>query len=386
MLTHLLSILLAFGSSPAVAADEPEFLLGDLGVRLDLPATRWHMTRWSTSDFEGKLETDPVLLYAWSTPIQGPVTSPEAWAPVYVHKAEEMQGTNPQVTGSNTEQIEGHAFAFVDVDFGLSKAGAIALRGATTEIGGSNLHLAVIAPQRLARAAERERSEIVRRLEFTTPVADPGYGGTVQTERVSTRLPEGWRPLQPGELEVVTPQLVKLGLEDLTGCWTAIHPRPARSPDVMVTCGRPLHVGIVDGHSASEHEAAIREKLFGPGVPEGVLVPADDRSGFVYVPREGLAMGAAPDSEQVSVTWALGDRNLGEAVTGVLAGSTFAHPHATAVGDQLGYWLAHRTLSPQVACPALCCLGSVGLLGLGIASLFVVRARRRPADDDADET
>ena len=381
MLTHLSALLLVFGGSSAFAADEPEFLLGDLGVRLDLPADRWHMTRWSDSDFEGKLETEPVLLYAWSTPIRGPVTTPAAWAPVFVHKAEEMQGTNPQVTGSRTEDVGGRTFAFVDVDFGLSKAGAIALRGATAEIAGSNLHLAVIAPQRLARAAERERSEIVRRLEFTVPVEDAGYGGTVRTDRVGTRLPEGWRPLQPGELDVVTPQLVKLGLEDLTGCWTAIHPRPAQSPDVMVTCGRPLHVGVVDAHSAAEQEAIVREKLFGPSVPAGTLVEMPDRNGFVYVPREGLAMGAAPDSEQVSVTWALGDRNLGEAVTGALVGSTYASPHAVSAGNRLWYWLRHRTLSPQVACPSLCCLGSVGLLGFGVVSVFAMRSRRKPSDD-----
>lgn len=382
MLTHLLSVLLAFGQPSAFAADAPEFLLGDLGVRIDLPASRWRMTRWSDSDFEGKIDTDPILLYAWATSVQAPVTSPEAWAPVFVSKAEEMQGTNPQVTGSSIEDVDGRKFAFVNVEFGLSKAGAIALRGATAEIAGKNIHLAVIAPQRLARVAERERTEIVRRLEFTTPVADPGYGGTVSTDRVTTQLPPEWRALQEGELDVVSRQLVKLGLEDLTGCWTAIHPRPAQVADVMVTCGRPLHVGVVDAHSFEEHETTIREKLFGPSVPAGRMVEMQDRTGFLFVPRDGLAMGAAPDSDQVAVTWALGDRNLGDAVAATLRGSTYKNPHAASVGDQVGYWVKHRTFSAPVLCPSLCCLGTVGLMALGVVSIVALRSRRKPSEDE----
>lgn len=383
MLIHVFSFVLSFGYPSAFAADAPEFLLGDLGVRIDLPKSRWTMTRWSDWDFAAKAEKDPVLqVIVWATPIQAPVATPAEWSAVYVHKAEEMGGAKTEVTATSAEDVGDRKFAFVDMNFSASPAGAVAMRGATTEIAGRNFHLAVISGRKFARAAERERAEIVRRLEFTTPLADPGYGGTVETERVTTQLPPDWRPLQEGEIDVVTPQLVKLGLEDLTGCWTAIRPRPGQSAGVMVTCSRPLHLGVVDADSFGEHEVTVREKLFGPSLPPGTPVEMPDRTGFLFAPRDGLAMGAAPDGEQVSVTWALGDGPLGDSVGGALRGTTFRNPHTATAGDQLWYWVRHRTFSPPVLCPSLCCLGSVGALGILVVSVGMLRSRRRSDEDD----
>jgi hypothetical protein len=212
-------------------------------------------------------------------------------------------------------------------------------------------------------------------------VPELAYGGSVKTERVTSDLPDGWRELVEGEIDTVTPPLLKLGLEDLTGCWTAIRPRAGAQPDVMVTCPRKLHVGVVDEHSFAAQDELVRNKLFGPLDP-GTMVALGDRNGFLYAPRDGLAMGAAPDGEWMSVTWALGEGPLAEDVRAAVASSVFPEPHAVTSGDQASYWLQHRWDSPLVLGP-LCCLcgGGTFLLAL-VGGVVALRSRRRPADDD----
>ncbi|MEQ1502641.1 MAG: hypothetical protein ABMB14_10440 [Myxococcota bacterium] len=380
MWIHLFLLLAAL--YPAAAADDPEYLLSDHGVRLELPRSKWHMSKWATDAFEGKLEAEPVLIYAWATRVRAPVDNPEAWAPVYVAKAEDLQGTDLRVTGSSVEEVSGHPWALVDVAFALSSAGGIALRGATTELAGKNFHVAVVAPARLAKLADRERAQIIRELEFTAEVPPAELGGTVSTDRLTTKLPDGWRALEAGELDAVTSQLVKLGLEDLTGCWTAIRGHPGNQPDVMVTCSKPLHLGVVDEHSFDEHERTAREKLFGPSVPIGTAAAMPDRTGMVFTPRDGLAMGVAPDSDHVAVIWALGQGDVAGPVRAALGATTFASPHATGPGDQLGYWVKHRPTSPAVLCPAGCLCGAGALVVGAVALVVGLRSRRRGGDED----
>jgi hypothetical protein len=305
----------------------------------------------------------------------------EAWVPVFAAKIEELQGTDPKVRRSSVQDFGGHKFAFVDVTFSLAKSGTVVLRGATTEIEGKNLHVALVAPVALHKLADQERATIAATLEFTNPVAPADLGGTVTNGRASTKLPADWRPLQGNELAAVSPQLLKLGLEDVTGCWTAIKGRPGATPDLMATCSRPLHLGVVDEFSVAEHDELVRAKLFGPSVPPGTLVPTLDRSAMLYVPRDGLAMGVVPDGELVSVTWALGQGSLAEPVRAALQGSTFPVPHATTLGDNVWYWMRHRTFSPVVLCPIGClCSGVVAIVVL-VAGVSMLRGRR---DDDED--
>jgi hypothetical protein len=379
-----LSLLFLLGAWLSLAtADAPEFLLGDLGVRLDLSKARWHMTRWSDFDFEAKGESDPILLYAWATSVRAPIAPTDAWAPVYESKIADLRGTDPQISATSEKEVDGRAFAYVDARFDLENAGRIALRGATTEIDGRNFHLAVVAPARLASQAARDRDEIVRRLVFSAALPEAAYGGTVEADGMSTRLPDGWRALADPELSAVSPRLVKLGLEDLEGCWAAVHPIPGSAPDVMVSCPRgPIHLGVVDEHSFEAHDATLREKLFGLEASPAERVEAGDRTGFLYTPRDGLAFGAVPDGDHVRVIWALGEGPLGDPVRAALQGTTVDEPHTVSVGDQVGYYVRHRPLSPAVLCPVGCCCGSlallVGLVGVGVA----LRSRRRAGDED----
>ncbi|MEZ4238784.1 MAG: hypothetical protein R3F59_22055 [Myxococcota bacterium] len=375
-------LLFLFAVLAPAHAEAPEFLLGDLDVRLDL-SHDWHMTRWSDYDFEARIEGDPVLLYAWSTTVRGPVDPPEAWAPVYERKIEDLQGTDPKIGEAQVHEAGGRAFAFVDASFTLAKAGRIVLRGATTEIDGRNFHFAVVAPARLASVASRNREAIAQRLEFTAEVPDPGYGATVEANGETTVLPADWRPLRPDEVSAVASRLTKLGLEDLEDCWSAVRPHPGSEADVMVSCSRgPLHLGVVDELSAGDADQLLRGKLFGQEAGDGTPVPTADRTALLYTPRDGIAFGAIPDGMRVRVVWALGEGDLGDAVTKALAGTTLDVPHAVGVGDQISYYVYHRPLSPVVLCPVGCLCGGVAVLLGGIALVVILRSRRRGDEDD----
>jgi hypothetical protein len=368
--------------APAFAED-PEFLLSDLNVRLDLDKSRWRMTRWSTFDFEAKVDNDPVLLSAWSTPVQTPVKPAEGWSALYEQRViAAMKGDDPKTTRTAVEGVkDGAKWAFVDVTFQLPTVGAIALRGATAEIEGQNFHFAVVAPQKMANVADRERDKIVRKLEFTKPVPTLEYGGRVENEHLATKLPSGWRSLHEGELEGVGERILKFGVDDVTGCWVAIRPRPSAEPDVMVTCPRSEHLGVVDEYSFADLDEGVRKKFFGGEIPAGRTLALVDRTGFLYAPRDGLAFAVIPDSDKVSVTWALGEGPLDDQVQAALAPATFSAPHLVTTNDQVNYYLKYQWSSPLVICPATCLLGGVLLVG-GLVVGAARRGRRGTAEDE----
>ena len=155
-------------------------------------------------------------------------------------------------------------------------------------------------------------------------------------------------------------------------------------PDVMASCTRPLHLGVVDSYSFEGSELEVRKALFGEKAPPATQVDTPDRTGFLYAPREGLAMGVLPDNDRVQVVWALGSGDLSDGVRAVLQASTFAQPHTPAVGDQISYYVHHRPLSPVVLCP-VGCLCAVGAVVIGLVAVVVLlRSRRRPSDDEDD--
>lgn len=379
-------------STPSMAADPPkagapEFLLGDLGVRVDLPKGGWRMTRWSDWDFAGESRDGSVLLFVWATPLQAPVgDDANAWAPIYTAKIEEMKGTEPKVTAAKVGDVNGRKVAWVDLGFEFGDSGQRGrAAGATIEIEGQDLHLMTVGPERVGRAVERGRGDLVERLEFPGGPLASTYGAEVSARGVKAKLPPDWRPPLDSEWSAVVAAhagtLEKLGVTDVTGCWTAIRTRPVDDPDLMVGCDRPVFLGVVDEYSWAHGEATARERLFGASMPAGERVDLADRIGFLYTPREGLAMGVVPAEHGVAVTWAMGQGELGPSVGATMQGSTFSGPHPVETGEVVSYWLTQRTFSPQVLVPAACGLGgAVGLVaGVG---MLAMRGRRRTDEDD----
>jgi hypothetical protein len=385
--TWLAGLLLL--SSSVARADAPEFLLGDLGVRLDLPAGSWRMTRWSDWDFKAEGRDGALLLFAWATPVQTPVVEgPGAagWNHVFEAKIEELLGIDAKITGSKVGPVAGRNVALVDAEFGIPKAsGRATLRGATLEVAGKNVHIAVVAPDRLAKAAEAERRAILERLDVRAGPAEVAFGSKVTAEHVETTLPADFRPPLEAEQDAVAAVVEKLAILDLVGCFTAIRPVAGAEPDVLVTCSEQLTLGVVDSYSFEDADRAVREKTFGTkaDVPPAESVALNDRMAFLYAPRDGFVVGVAPHDGGVARFWALGQPagELPEAVRAAMRSSTFSGPHPAAFGQQVSYWVSYRPFSPAVLCPALTLLGLIGGLCFGIVTL----ARRPPRVRESHE-
>lgn len=392
--TLLLFSLIAAPAAFAAATEAPEYLLGDLGVRVDLPRG-WKMLRWSDWDFKAETQDGGVMLFAWGTPYQVPVEGEAAdWAPVYEAKVKELGGDAPKLVASRIRKEGGRAVAALDLGFTFGGGGAEGvLYGGTITVAGQNFHLATVTAKVNAARAEKARDEILERLDVREegePLKTVAHG-VLSASGIETKLPDGWREPTPPELGEVTKRVAVLGLSDLSKCWIAMRPRPVLEPDVMVTCPAGLQLGIVDDYSFGGVEPVVREAVFGKApVPPGEKLELSDRLGFLFDPRldaQGLAVAVVPYDQGIARTWALGrpgDDTLVDSVRAAALASTWSGPHPVTPADQASYYLTYRPTHPVV-------LGS-GLVGvllvggvLGGAGFALTRSRKRPLDlDDED--
>jgi len=383
---HTLLIALTLATPLAQAEDAPEYLLGDLGVRIDLPAG-WEMTRWSDWDLKAEQKTarETVLLFVWATPVQVPITSADGWGTVYEAKIDELKGDSPAVAGGRVEELGGRQVALIDAAFRFGKGGPPGImRGATLEVAGQNMHLAFVAPKGSARAADRQRSRVVGTLDFHTEPEKVAFGGTVDALGITTKLPADWREPLASELPQVNPALDKLGIEDLTPCYTAIRPRAGSEPDVLATCQGGLLLGVVDEYSFEATDAVVRERMFGGAdIAAAEQVDLGDRVGFLYTLRDDLAVGVVPYADGIARTWVVGSGGgLDDAARAALQGSTWSGPHPAGIGDQVAYWVTHRPTSPVVLCPVLGLVVVAGALAVGGVAMT---RRSRTGYDDLDD-
>ncbi len=373
-------------ATPAGAEDNtaPEFLLGDIGVRIDLPK-EWKMTRWSDWDFKG--EKGDVLLFAWATPVQTPIRDEDIdeWGPIYTAKVEELQGKFPSVKDLRVENIGTRPTAYADINFQFGSGGGGVLYGSTIAAGGQMFHMAFVTADRRAKAAEKARDNIMRRLDVQAKGEPLEVTPNEQVESLgaTTKLPDLWRRPFKSEMGLAMKAIKGFGLEDISDCWVAIRPRPAVDPDVMVSCQGGLLLGVVDEYSFEGVDALVRSKMFGSAeVPGAARIDLPDRVGFQYKPPLGsrtLGVGVVPYDRGVARTWAVGqagDDSVHEAVQQVVAASSYSGPHPASLGDRISYYLTYRPTSPMVLGPILLGLLMVGVLVIGVG-LLLLRGRGR---------
>jgi len=380
MTCTLLATLLA--STPAIAQDDgtdaPEFLLADLGVRIDLPSG-WKMTKWADWEFKGETTAGDIFLVAWATPIQSPVTDASMWGQVYLDKAIEMGGGDPEVSESSITKIAGRDVALVDVSLSFAEGKAKGnLYGGTFAAPGQMFHFALVTSDRRARAAKKARGELLDRMEITQPPPPLEFAPTLSIDGISTTLPEGWRVPLKQEMAAFNKRVSKLEIQDTSHCFSAFKPKGLDTPDAMITCQVGLHLGVVDSYSFSGIETVIQSKILGGKVDPAKQVDLDDRVGFVYdLTKGGLSAAVVPYDQGVSRTWVVGeagDAALVEAAEAMVSGSTFSGQHPAGVGDQISYYVTYRPFSPIVLFPGLCCLAVVGIAGLGAGTLVMRRS------------
>lgn len=378
MRTSALAFLAALltAASPALAQDDEEFLLGDYGVRVDLPDD-WKPVEWADWAFEAETDDQRLHLWVWGDPVQQPVEAADlaAWATVYAAKAADTKGSDPQVQATEIATIGGRDVARVDVeaDYGDGREGALV--GATFPVAGKMVHWAVFtAASRKAEAVEALEM-LLGRAEVRKEPLDTV--NTVNAAGVTVTLPDGWRAPVAGEHKAVAARAAQLGVDDLNGCWTALRPVAASEPEVMVTCQAGLLLGVVDRLSFADVDEVLRTRLFGGvDVPPAQLVTNEDgRVGFLYRPEletRTLRMGVVPYGEGVARTWIIGPEGEGEVfdavLTEVMRTARYEGDHPVGLGEQVSYYVAYRPTSLPV-------LGSVGVLVLLVGGAIFLATR-----------
>lgn len=370
-------------STGALAADGEEdeyYLLGDYGVRIDLPDD-WRSSEWSDAGLEAEKEDRSIKLFAWGTDLQIPVVEADldAWSKVFVDKADRIGGKNIEVTRSAVDTIGGRKVARFELAFDFGKDLKGALSGATIEVAGKDLHLAMMTASARSFLLPPAMQGVLERSEFRKPPAPLAFGGQVEGAGVSATLPEGWRPPLPNEVGVVAGEARKLGLDDISACWTALRPHVGVKPDIMVTCQKGMLLGVVDDFSFDGVDATLRGKLFpGTEVPAAEKVAnTDGRVGLFYRPTLGahtLRLGVMPYGDGVAMTWLLGqsgeEADFDAAVRHVLSTAAYTGDHPAGLGEVASYYVTYRPTSPPV-------LGLAGVVVVLIGGIVFLATRKK---------
>lgn len=383
----LLAGLLAV-ATPAAAEDAPEFLLGDLDVRVDLPRG-WNMSRWSDWDFKASTG-DPILLEAWSTEVQTDPSKVDAkvWDALMQDKLDEMgAGEGITLDKAKVETIQGQPMALLDYSFQLKGGQDAVMRSGSLAIEGKMFHLALVSIKRFKKKVDNARGDLLDRLEIRTGPADVAWAPTLSGTGFEHTLPEDWREPLEAEQAVVTKQTSKFGVEDVSQCWTAMRPKGPGAPDAMLACQGGMMLGVVDSYSFEGVEPVVREKVVGSkDIAPAKQVELSDRVAFVYdLADKGLAIGVVPFGNGVVRVWVkgeAGDAGLVEALEATLKAGTYEGTHPASIGEQVSYYVAYRPTSPVVLGPAFLLLL---LVGGGVAGGAMMMGGTKNKYEDLDD-
>ena len=382
--------LLSVSMPTAFAEEDEKYLLGDLGVRLDV-SDDWRMTRWSDWDFKAQIDKGPILLWVWATDGQVPPgDDANAWLKAYTDRIESEGGHAWTLTGGTPSSVGGTEALLLEMRFRAGRDETeLHLYGSTFAVEGQNVHLATIATSKHRARAEAARKKLLEDLEVRKAPVSFARQRDADTMGVSLTLPDGFRPAFEGaEEKAMMAQVSSLPVNDFSECIVAMRPLPMAVPDVFVMCQGGIWLGVVDEHTVSSVGSVLAEKFFGTSLQVDPPTPLalGDRLGLVYKPELetfSLAVGVAPYDQGVARYWVMSDQpgqDLTPVIREALTSSEYSGPHPEPVGAQLSYWLLARTTSP----PTL--LALVVLLGIPGVWLWSRRGpRKNPFEIDDDE-
>jgi hypothetical protein len=364
----------------AQAKDE-EFLLGDLGVKID-PAG-WKMDRWSDSDFRATSTDGGVVLAAWATPLQVDLGEAAIWAPEFEEKITEFGAKKPQVDDAKIEQDAGHPVARLDLSFSFPDGAKGAAFGATMPIAGYDFHIATMARGTLSSRARSTLDSVVSKLEIRSPPL-PIPEGPLTVGGHTIPVPEGFRkPLAP-EADGVEADVHNIGGDDVSQCAWAIKPVALQRPWIFLVCPSRQHLGMVDELDVQDVAAEIAPHLFGKAEPPPVsLLALPDRNGLVWklpMAGKGARMALIPTGTAAVRAWLVASSDspdLDQQLQKALAAVTWAEPQVLTFGEKASYYTTYQPTSPQVVGPVvgLCCPAALLVGGVGMA--FAARSRRK---------
>ena len=378
-------LLMQGGVVHAEESEAPKYLLGDVGVRVDLPSG-WNMLRWSDWDFKAETSDRALALFAWSTPIQAKPNKADLhlWRAHYIAKAEEFDGTDVEVVKEELDTEHGVPIATFELAFRYKGKSRMALHGAAVPVRGSVFHIALVSAANKSSRARKNLGELVAALDIRTPVEEEAYGSQVEASGVTWTLGDQWRPPVQREMAVLAPRIADLGLEELETCAIALRPRGPEEPDLIVTCQGGMWLGIVDEYTYDDKELLLRPKIFGSAdVPAAQPVELSDRIGFHYHPDIGnrqLHVGVVPYDQGLARTWVMGTTadDLGAVLETGMKTAVYSGPHHVSMTDRLGYVMYNPIY--LVGGIIVLGLGLLGIAGLGM----VITSRRRNKYEDLD--
>lgn len=387
-----LFILLAMVSQVALAQDEeskaPEFLLGDIGVQVNLNKRNWTMNRWSDWDFKATSK-DNVLVYAWATPLQVDVTEAnvEQWAVVHTAKAKEEGGGETKVVSSEFSTLQERPTAKISLEVAIEGGDPLAMHGISTTMKGQTFHLATVAANNRSTNAQRALNGILEELDFKVTPEPLNWGGTFESEVSKADLSDTWRAPMKSEMQNVMALAKAVTVRSFLGCWSAIHPVIGDAPDLVVTCQDPTQIGILDSYTFDDVSTDLKNAWFGSkteATPE-MLELDDGRVGILFsatVAGQSVNILGLPNEGGLAKTIVAGKGksgvDLGVEIRAIAAASSVSAPVPLEFRDLGLYYLKYQPWHPYVLVPILLALITFFL----IIAMIVIGARRQPTYDD----
>ena len=203
-----LFLFLAMVSQVALAQDEeskaPEFLLGDIGVQVNLNKRTWTMNRWSDWDFKATSK-DNVLVYAWATPLQIDIVEADVakWAAVHIAKAKEEGGGDSKVLASEFVSVQERPAARESLEVAIEGGNPLAMHGLSTTMQGQTFHIATVAASERSGNARKALDGILEELDFKRTAEPLNWGGTFESEVSKAELGTSWRAPLKSEMLLV---------------------------------------------------------------------------------------------------------------------------------------------------------------------------------------
>jgi hypothetical protein len=383
-------LLSQFAFAQEETGDGPEFLLGDAGVRIELPKPAWKMTRWSDWDFKGTSK-DGVLLFAWTTPFQIPIVEGdlEEWSKVFQARAADEGSTEAKVIKSAVGTAHETATAEIELEMVSGAGAALTMYGVSMPVEGQTFHIATVSTASKARASQKYLTTAVEALEIKKPAIELKWGGEVSYEGVTSTLPDTWREPLKQEMLPVAKGAKALGISSLKSCWKAIQPQAGGKAKILLSCQDKLVPGILDTFTQSDVFAEVGRHWFGKNAkaqPEALALSGGGIGVYIQaeIAKNTIHMAGAPNEAGMGKIILLGaaaeDATASEDIKAVTIGSQFSAAPAPELRDTAIYYINYRPSHPFVWLPVVLS----GIVLILILAMIVIGARRPPEGDLGD--
>lgn len=336
----------------------PQYLLEQLGVRVDLPEKEWEVGNDDWTDYSLKATSkDGVLLFAWTTSYQIEITEDTLadWQSVFLRKAR----TEGEITQSSVETYRDVKVGSFELALKNSEGGELAMFAYTMPLEGTTLHIATATTADRADIAKRELEGVMERLEIKKMAPELTWGGLVSAPGIDATLDDYFRkPVGPERMLIVN-EANNINISSLRNCWSGIHPHPPGKADVVIACVDQRHsFAIVDDLTFADNELELREAWFPADAEPGEQVTFADRTSFWWQPKIGdrvFNTGAVPIEGGLAKVVAVAGTDqvepVAQATKATLQSATFSVVPEPPFEDVLRYYVVYRPTSPLVIAP-----------------------------------